>query len=518
MAHIVIVNPRFEPSYWGYEYVLPALGVKANTTSACLSLLAALTPKEHRVTVIDENIEDIDYDLCAKADIVALTGMSVQRRRMKSILTKLRESDRLIAVGGPWVTVSEDYFGNLVDVKFIGEAEQTWPQFLTEWSEGTHAARYEQATRTDMTQVPTPDWSVLKMGNYLYGTLQISRGCPFTCEFCDIIQTFGRLPRLKTSAQVMQELDALKAAGMHSVVVVDDNLIGNKKAIKPILRDIADWQERNGFPFRMMTEASIDLADDPELVEMMVATNMRYVFIGVESPNEASLRETKKLQNVRKGRTMLEKIHDIQKRGLEITAGMIVGFDSDDSSIFQQQIEFVNKSRIINAMVGMLYAIPKTPLFHRLAREGRLDEAGEATYGTNVVPTGMKPAELLAGYNNVTAALNEVDVYFDRVDSIFLDLGMQPEIAKRKYLRNKPWARVKSNFRWLAAGAMVATRVLSMADRKTRVAYARRIGKALVRRPLPVILAIYAGKAAIHYHTARMIDDASTGRRIQGTI
>ena len=140
----------------------------------------------------------------------------------------------------------------------------------------------------------------------------------------------------------------------------------------------------------MMTEASIDLADDPELVEMMVATNMRYVFIGVESPNEASLRETKKLQNVRKGRTMLEKIHDIQKRGLEITAGMIVGFDSDDSSIFQQQIEFVNKSRIINAMVGMLYAIPKTPLFHRLAREGRLDEAGEATYGTNVVPTGIE--------------------------------------------------------------------------------------------------------------------------------
>ena len=208
MAHIIIINPRFETSYWGMEHALPLFDVKANLPVACLPLLAALTPAEHTVTLVDENVEPIDYDLCAQADIVALTGMIVQRFRMKEILTKLKRCNCFTVVGGPWVTVKEDYFDGLVDVTFIGEAEETWPQFLLEWSEGRHVRRYEQADKTDMSKVPIPRFDLLKMDEYALGSLQFSRGCPFTCEFCDIIVVFGRKPRIKSGAQIIAEMEA----------------------------------------------------------------------------------------------------------------------------------------------------------------------------------------------------------------------------------------------------------------------------------------------------------------------
>src|SRR4051812_27630268 len=297
MADIVLINPRFEVSYWGMEYALPFLGKRANLPVTSLTLLAALTPGEHTITLIDEMVEAIDFERCARADIVGVTGLSVQRFRMKEILTELKRRGVFTVVGGPLVTVQEDYFEGLADVIFIGEAEETWPRFLNEWKQGLHQYRYEQVDKTDMTKVPTPRFDLLKMQHYAFGTVQFTRGCPFQCEFCDIIVTFGRRPRLKTSAQVIAELDALLAQGMDIVFIVDDNLIGNKKAIKPILRDVAAWQQAHGFPFVLFTEASLDLADDAELMELMVEANFISVFIGIESPNEASLRETKKYQN-----------------------------------------------------------------------------------------------------------------------------------------------------------------------------------------------------------------------------
>ena len=243
MADIVLINPRFEVSYWGLEHALPLLGKRANLPVACLPLLAALTPAEHCVTLIDENVEPIDCDRFALADIVGLTGMSVQRGRMREILAELKAAGVFTVVGGPWVTVQEDYFDDLADVIFVGEAEETWPQFLGEWAQGRHQHRYEQAEKTDMTKVPTPRFDLLKMRHYLFGSLQFSRGCPFQCEFCDIIVTFGRRPRLKTSAQVIAELEALRKQDMRIAFIVDDNLIGNKKAIKELLRDVVAWQE-----------------------------------------------------------------------------------------------------------------------------------------------------------------------------------------------------------------------------------------------------------------------------------
>ncbi len=313
MADIVLINPQFAMSYWGLDYALPLFGKRANMPVASLPLLAALTPDEHTVTLIDENIEPIDWNRCARADIVGVTGLSVQRFRMREILENLKQFGVFTAVGGPWITVQEDYFGPLADVLFIGEAEETWPRFLKEWATKSHQTRYEQAEKSDMTKVPTPRFDLLKSKHYLFGSLQFSRGCPFQCEFCDIIVTFGRRPRIKTSTQIIAELEAIRRQGMGLVFIVDDNLIGNKKAIKEVLRDIKAWQEVNGYPMCFFTEASIDLADDDELMRLMVEINIATVFVGIETPNEASLRETKKFQNLRSGGTILEKVHRIQR-------------------------------------------------------------------------------------------------------------------------------------------------------------------------------------------------------------
>src|SRR3954470_2762818 len=319
MADIVLIQPKFHPTYWGFDYALPMFRKTALLPPLNLALLAALTPPQHTVTIIDENIGPIDYERCRRADIVGVTGMAVQRVRMREVIVELKSRGIFTVLGGPWVTVKPDDLSPLADVVFIGEAEETWPRFLAEWAEGRHGSRYEQADKSDMSSVPAPRLDLLPMRQYLYGSLQISRGCPFTCEFCDIIVVFGRRPRLKTASQVIAELDGLVAAGKRDVFVVDDNLIGNKKAIKPILREIIAWQKENGYPLTLTTEASIDLAEDDELLVLMVEANFESVFVGIESPNEDALRETKKIQNLsdRSG-TVMEKVHHIQETGLEV--------------------------------------------------------------------------------------------------------------------------------------------------------------------------------------------------------
>src|SRR5215471_15939310 len=275
--------------------------------------------------------------------------------------------------------------------------------FLTEWEAGRYQTRYEQTERTDMATVPAPRLDLLRMKDYAFGSVQFSRGCPFECEFCDIIVTFGRRPRIKSSAQILAELDAIVAAGKHSAFIVDDNLIGNKRAIKLLLRDVVAWQERRGYPLMFATEASIDLAEDGELMQLMVDANIANVFIGIETPNEESLRETKKLQNLRtRGGTMLEKVHRIQKTGMEVWCGIIVGFDNDDTSVFAAQRRFVHEARIVHAMVNMLVAIPRTPLYTRLASEDRLDLSDDAaswgSLGTNVIPRRISREALRREY------------------------------------------------------------------------------------------------------------------------
>jgi radical SAM superfamily enzyme YgiQ (UPF0313 family) len=515
LAEIVLINPRFETSYWGLEHALPLFDAKANLPAACLPLLAALTPTEDVVTLMDENVRPIDYDLCARADIVGLTGMIVQRFRMKEILKELKQRGCFVVIGGPWVTVQETYFADLVDVVFIGEAEESWPRFLQEWREGRHARRYEQAEKTDMKTVPAPRFDLLNLRDYLMGSIQFSRGCPFTCEFCDIIVVFGRRPRIKTSRQIIAEIEALLAGGKDAAFIVDDNLIGNKKVIKEVLRDVVAWQRQRGYPMTFVTEASIDLADDPELMQLMVDANIRVVFIGIETPNEAALRETKKLQNLRKNATMLEKVHTIQRSGLEVWCGMILGFDSDDETIFDAQRAFVKEARIVNSMIGMLAAIPKTPLYTRLLQEGRLDPADPPAFGTNVIPLQLSREALRDGYVAVMNDLHRPEAYFERLDALFLDGEFGLERTRLAYLRNKPVHRIKVNARWILEGMGIIVRLMrTVPERELRRIYRRRLWNIIKRRRSPILMQIYAIKCAMHYHAHVMISQMRDGKRI----
>jgi radical SAM superfamily enzyme YgiQ (UPF0313 family) len=511
MADIVLVNPRFEASYWGLEHALPFLGKRANLPVACLPLLAALVPEGHQITLVDENVEALDYERMARADIVGLTGMSVQRFRMREILTELKERNVFTVVGGPWVTVQEDYFAGLADVIFVGEAEETWPRFLREWPSGDFQPRYEQAARSDMTRVPLPRYDLLKTPHYLFGSVQISRGCPFQCEFCDIIVTFGRRPRHKSAVQVIAELEAQRARRVEIVFIVDDNLIGNKQAIKIVLREIAAWQQANGYPLTFFTEASLDLAEDQELIRLMIEANFTSVFIGIESPNEASLLETKKYQNVRTGNTIVDRVRAIQGAGIDVWCGMIVGFDHDDSTIFASQLEFLKESQILHAMVGMLHAIPKTPLHERLAAEGRLDAADESPFGTNVIPLGMSREELRDGYVQIMRDLYEPHAYFERLDRLFIDEHFEFAHSQTAYWRAHPWTRLRAQTTNLVRSAYIAWQLLcNLPDRALRAEYRRRIVGLLKARRDPAVLFVYLVKCAMHYHhytMARQMND-----------
>jgi radical SAM superfamily enzyme YgiQ (UPF0313 family) len=501
MARIAIINPRFEVSYWGLEHALPLFGKKANLPTHCLPLLAALTPEEHDITLIDENVEDVDFDSLADFDIVGVTGMSVQRFRMREIFEQLRERGIFTVVGGPWVTVYEDYFDGLVDVIFIGEADETWPQFLIDWGQGKHKARYEQAQPTDMTKVPTPRFDLMKTRHYMFASLQFTRGCPFQCEFCDIIVIFGRKPRLKTSEQVIAELDAIVAQKMEIAFVVDDNLIGNKKAVKLLLRDVIKWQQKRGYPLTFFTEASLDLSEDDELMQLMVEANFVSVFIGIESPNEESLLETKKFQNVRQGGTMVEKVHTIQNAGLDVWCGMILGFDNDDASIFDAQLEFLQAARIAHVMIGLLYAIPKTPLYDRLREEGRLDHRDPPEFGTNVIPTRMTREELRDGYVRVLKELYDPDAYFDRIEKLYLDADFRFGVARSEYLRRHPWAGLKAQLMNRIRFAFVRRRLTrDVPDPRLRKEYDLRLRRMLKQRRDPGVWFVYAIKCGMHYH------------------
>lgn len=498
---VVIINPRFEVSYWGLEHSLKIIGKKANLPVACLPLLAALTPDDFHVTLIDENVEEIDYDLVARADIVGVTGMTVQRARMRQILTELKARGVFTVVGGPWVTVKEDEFGELADVIFIGEAEETWPRFLEEWKAGRWQERYEQADKTDMTKVPVPRHDLLKMQHYLFGSVQFTRGCPFQCEFCDIIVTFGRKPRLKKASQIIAELESLRAQGMSIAFIVDDNLIGNKKAIKELLAEVIKWQEAEGYPLSFFTEASLDLAEDPELVQLMVDANIHAVFIGIESPNEESLRETKKLQNIRPVGTIDERVRRLQNAGLDVWCGMIVGFDHDDATIFDAQRKFLRDARIQHAMIGMLTAIPKTPLYARLEAEGRLDHEDAEGYGTNVIPLNISREELREGYLNLMRDVYDPDRYFEGLEELYLRDNFRAGTTRAAYWKRHWWTGLKAMVWHIAAAAFIYWRLVYRAPNpRLRMEYRRRIARLIKVRRDPVVIYVYLLKCLAHFH------------------
>jgi radical SAM superfamily enzyme YgiQ (UPF0313 family) len=469
------------------------------------------------VQLIDENVEPIDFDRCAAADIVGVTGMSVQRTRMREIVRELKARGCFVVIGGPWVTVQEDYFAPDADAIFVGEAETTWPRFLQDFAEGRPERRYEQVERTDMSTVPVPRYDLLKMRRYAFGSIQFSRGCPFTCEFCDIIVTFGRKPRIKTAAQVVAELDSLwRRHGVATVFIVDDNLIGDRKQVRVLLKAVIAWQQANDYPLMFLTEASLDLAEDAEMLDLMSQANIRIVFVGIETPNADALRETRKHQNLRpRGGTLVERVHRIQDAGLEVWSGHIVGFDSDESDIFERQMAFVEDARIVTAMVGMLSAIPKTPLHARLAREGRLDPEDQPESGTNVIPLRMGRSELRDGYVRVMTALYDPASYERRLRSLYLDgpLGSLAHWPRRSRL-----ARWRHDLAMTARCAFIALRLRTrVADAGLRRFYRQLLSEALRRRS-PQLFEIVVMKCAMHYHANRLMRDIAASQSPSNTI
>ncbi len=506
MARICLINPRFPTSFWGLNHGLPLLGKKSNMPVLALPVLAGLTPPGHEITLIDENIEEIDFDALTGFDIVGLTGMTVQRDRMTEILLELRHRGIFAIVGGPWITVSEEWFDGLVDVKFIGEAEDTWPKFLGEWEQGLHQHRYEQSEKTDMAKVPIPRYDLVKFREYAMGCVQTSRGCPFQCEFCDIIVIFGRKPRIKTPEMVVSEIDAQHKLGARVIFLVDDNFIGNKKVAKVILRAIIEWQHAHGFPLSFFTEASLDLAEDDELIRLMAEAGMVAVFIGVESPDEEALRETKKFQNVRGG--LVERIKKVQDHGLEVYAGMIVGFDTDDDTVFERQYEFLKKARIVGAMAGMLSAIPKTPLYARLEAAGRLDDAAadDPNIATNVIPLKMSVETLRDGWLDLMARLYDAENYFERFDALFIEGRLPLADAKMDWLRKHNFAiylKIQA-LTILAALGMLAKIWTDPRTRIDRPVYGKYLRKLIAARRPPRFLFQFAFKCIMHTHFATM--------------
>ncbi len=430
---------------------------------------------------------------------------------MKEILEELRRRGVFVVIGGPWISVSEDYFDGLADVIFVGEAEETWPRFLKDYQAGRWEKRYEQANKTDMHQVPVPRYDLIKTKDYLFGSVQFSRGCPFQCEFCDIIVTFGRRPRIKQASQILAELDQLLRHDLRIAFIVDDNLIGNKAQIRLVLQEVAQWQQDRGYPLTFFTEASLDLADDPELMELMIACNIQTVFIGIESPNEASLRETKKVQNVRSTGSLIEKIHRVQEAGLDVWCGMIVGFDNDDDTIFEAQETFLREARILHAMVGMLHAIPKTPLYDRLRKEGRLDENDFSEFGTNVVPKRLTRTSLRNGYLRVMKNLYDPANYFERLESLFLYGNFEFGRSRREYLRQNRWTGVKEDLKqWALAMGLFLRMMWKIPNPRLRREYRARLSKVLRKTRDPSVLFVYVIKCAMHYHhftlSSNMID------------
>jgi radical SAM superfamily enzyme YgiQ (UPF0313 family) len=515
MARICLINPRFPTSFWGFNHALPLFGKKSNMPVLALPTLAGLTPPGHEVVLIDEGVEDIDFDEVAKFDIVGLTGMTVQRDRMVEILRELKARGVFTVVGGPWVTVAEGWekFNGLIDVIFAGEAEETWPRFLEDWQARCWKLRYEQAEKTDMTRVPLPRFDLVKFDRYLMGCVQTSRGCPYQCEFCDIIVIFGRKPRVKTPQQVVAEVEAQYREGVRMIFLVDDNFIGNKKSAKVILRALIDWQRKRGYPVAFTTEASLDLAEDDELMRLMTEAGLVSVFVGIESPDEEALKETKKYQNVRG--SLLERVHRIQAAGLEVFAGMIVGFDSDDAGVFDRQFDFLDRARIPVVMSGMLSAIPKTPLYARLEKEGRLDNdaADDPRIATNVIPRQMTREQMRDGWVALMQRLYDPEAYFARLRGVYID-GQTP-VGRAKM----DWLRRKRPVTWVAQNVLITLASLRLlyriwTDPRTRpfrAHYKRFLRQFLAaRRPLRHLM-FFGLRSAMHAHFAIMTRQMASG-------
>jgi len=413
---ILLVYPRYPDTFWSFRHALKFVSKKANFPPLGLLTVAAMLPGEWEKRLVDLNVKSLSDENIRWADYVFVSAMVVQKESAREVIARCNKLKTKVVAGGPLFTTGYEEFEG-VDHFVLGEAEATLPPFLTDMARGCLEHVYASDERPDINRTPLPKWSLLNMKHYSAMSLQYSRGCPFDCDFCDIIVLNGHRPRTKDSRQMIEEMESLHRAGWRgSLFIVDDNFIGNKRKLKEeTLPAMIAWQKEKNYPFLFFTEASINLADDEELMEMMVQAGFNRVFIGIETPNEDSLVECNKLQNSK--RDMAEAVKTIQHHGFEVMGGFILGFDSDPATIFSKQIHFIQKTGIVTAMVGLLNAPKGTKLYKRLKNENRLrdDFTGDNTdFSMNFVPK-MKYETLMTGYKNVLDTIYSPRHYYERV-------------------------------------------------------------------------------------------------------
>jgi len=415
---VLLLYPKFPDTFWSFKYALKFIRKRAALPPLGLLTVAAMLPEKWSKRLVDVNVRPLRESDLLWADVVLISAMIAQRESAVRLIARCRAAGKRIVAGGPLFTVAWDQFPD-VDHFVLNEAEVTLAEFLYDQAKGQARRVYTSPELPDISKTPTPLWDLVNLRRYASMSVQYSRGCPFDCDFCSVTAMFGHRPRVKVPAQIIDELDSLWRSGWRGpVFFVDDNLIGNKRSLRDeLLPALIRWRQgKRGVVF--YTEASINLADDEALMRMMVAAGFDQVFIGIETPEEASLTECNKRQN--QSRDLVADVKRIQRAGLQVQGGFIIGFDNDSATIFQRQIDFIQKSGIVTAMVGLLQAVPGTKLHERLHRQGRLlgRTTGDNVDGTTNFVSRMKRETLCDGYRRLMDYIYSPGPYYRRIRTL----------------------------------------------------------------------------------------------------
>jgi radical SAM superfamily enzyme YgiQ (UPF0313 family) len=412
--NILLVSPRTPDTFWSFSHVLRMVGRRSAFPPLGLLTVAAMLPRDWSQRLVDLNAKELSDSDIRWADAVFISAMIVHEKSARAVIARCSALGKPVVAGGPLFTTGAEHFPEAACC-VVGEAEEVMPTLVEDLGAGRLKARYQAPERPDVSMTPLPRWDLIDVGDYVTMSVQFSRGCPFDCEFCDITAVYGRAPRVKTPQQAIAELDAVLATGWRGAVfIVDDNFIGNRARAKALLRAMIAWRRERRVTMNFTTEASMNLVDDPELLELMVEAGFKNVFIGIESPQEESLKECRKVQNVR--RDLVAAVRKIHNAGIQVMGGFIVGFDSDKPGIFELQRRFIQEAGVVTAMVGMLSALPGTRLFARLTREGRIigrSTGNNLDAALNFVPA-LDATTLTEGYRRLVKDLYSPREYYRR--------------------------------------------------------------------------------------------------------